>query len=566
MTSTEKIDLDAAFGGNPEADFLEARAAKVYEATREWPADRKAAMMAFLKAQHTRESMKKRYSHPAELAKAVDPTYVITPAIELISKSVERVLREPQRNLLVTMPPQEGKSNLCAVWAPIRALQINPDTRIILATYGDTLAEDHSTSCRNIIAENGTGVVDALTGTAVEDKVGLSLATNRISSWRVKGGKGGMVAVGLGSSITGRPADLMIIDDPYKNMMEADSEAHRTKVSTWMKSVALTRLSPDASIILIQTRWHPDDLSGEILQAEAAVDKSERTWRHINIPAVSDVGVPDALGREPGVAMTSARGRTKKQFERTRRNVGERVWFALYEGVPAPPEGGLFSRKWFDKHRVPAKPPFPVYSIVAIDPADTGKNDEAGVVGASLYGDGTTVFTHDRSGRMTSDQWGKVAVQLAMEIEAREIAMESYNTATTYARVVKSSWTEVFAAVAEKHRQGRPLDDWERRTLATGGEIPFKVHQWRGKGDAVARTGALRAAMETGKAVVAGVSMTVFEDQAATWQQGQHQPDRVAAALIAHDRLSERVGKDMTYGNPVAQPAAPAPAWLSRKL
>jgi hypothetical protein len=556
---------------NDVASLLGTDVAAVYEKTRHWSADRKAAMMAWLRAQHTRETVKKRYRNPAELASAVDPTYVVTPAIAHIAKSVERVIQEPRRNLLVTMPPQEGKSNLCAVWAPIRALQVNPNCRVILATYGDSLAEDHSRSCQEIINTAGTGAVDSLTGLPLPDKLGLQLAHGRtaVSGWRVKGGKGGMVAVGLGSSITGRPADLMIIDDPYKNMQEANSDAHRKKVEEWMKSVAFTRLSPDASVILIQTRWHPDDLAGSIMKAELEAHPDDRSWRHINIPAVAEVGVPDALGREPGTPMISARGRTAQQFAATRRNVGELVWFALYEGVPAPPEGGLFSRKWFDSHRIPVAPEHPVFTVVAIDPADSGKNDEAGIVSASLYGDGKIAFTNDRSERMTSDQWARAAIQLAMETGAREIAMEAYSTATTYARVVKSAWREIAQEVRELHSQGQDLYPWQRKVLAAGEfGMPFQLHLWRGKGDAVARSGALRQAIEVGTAAVVGQYMTVFEDQAATWQQGQHQPDRVAAALIAHDRLEQRKGQTASYANP-AQSAARVgtnTAWLSRKL
>src|SRR5699024_8182946 len=158
-----------------------------------------------------------------------------------------------------------------------------------------------------------------------------------------------------------------------KNMQEADSASHRRKVMEWFRAVALTRLAPNASIVLIQTRWHPEDLAGQVLAAEAAVDKAQRTWRYINIPAVAEEGVTDALRRagrnrsvpaggeggvrhgwrrERGAAMGRARGRTAAAFAATRRSVGERVWYALYQGVPAPVEGGLFARDWFSTHRL----------------------------------------------------------------------------------------------------------------------------------------------------------------------------------------------------------------------
>ena len=165
-----------------------------------------------------------------------------------IADAIETVLTEPKHHLIVTMPPQEGKTTMCAVFAPIRAWQLNPNRRVILVTYGEDLALKHSTDCRTWLEQYGSDVKDPLTGADVEDKLGLKVSSRsrRMDSWRIHGANGGMVAVGIGGAATGRAADLLIIDDPYKNMMEADSEAHRSKVDEWMRTVAMTRLSPEA--------------------------------------------------------------------------------------------------------------------------------------------------------------------------------------------------------------------------------------------------------------------------------------------------------------------------------
>lgn len=526
-------------------------AASIGQRMATWAPDQRDAVMAHAKAHHVRQSTLTRYAHPAELALAVEPGYVMTPAIELLSKSVERALTEPQRNLLITMPPQEGKSDLCSVWAVIRALQHNPNSRIILATYGDSLAEDHSRKAIGVIRGHGTGAVDSISGQAIEDKLGLRLDESRtsVSGWKVEGGRGGLKAVGLGSAITGSAADLFIIDDPYKNMQEADSEAHRRKVDEWWKSVALTRLAPNASVILIQTRWHPEDLAGSILASEAALDPAERTWRYINIPAVSAEGVPDALGRPPGVTMESARGRTPAQFAARRRAVGERVWFALYEGTPTPPDGGLFSRSWFETHRIEAAPADPALTIVAVDPAETGKGDEAGIIAGS-YGHGVVALTHDRSGKYTSDQWARRAVELAVEVGASEIAVEAYTAATTYRRVVLGAYKTLHNEAQAAQRLGRELTPVEAACISP--MPPFKVHLWRGKGDAIARSALLRQAVEVGTACAVGNEMDTVIEQAATWQVGQHQPDRLAAVVIVHDRLTAQAGKgDSVLASPI---------------
>lgn len=552
-----------------DADVVERLARKVHgmgDANR-------AGLMNYLRAELERERIRKLYAHPAEMAAACDPNYRITPAIELISKSVEQVINHPQRNLLVTMPPQEGKSSLCAIWTPIRALQLDPNRRVIVTAYGDSLAEDHSRAAIDILERFGSGAVDSLTGNPLDDKIGIGLArsSNAVSKWRVKGASGGMVAVGLGSSITGRRADLLIIDDPYKNMQEADSESYRARVDSWLRSVAYTRLSSKASIIVIQTRWHPKDLAGQILLDEGALPLAERSWRHLNIPAMSGNGVKDALRREePGVPMESAQGRGTDWFAKQRKKVGERVWFAMYEGVPAPPEGGLFERTWFERTRIHgAMPPHPVTTAIGLDPAESGKNDEVGIVAASLYGDGSTVFHADRSGHMTSDKWSRVAVELTLELGARTLVYEAYSAATTYKNVLTDAYKAIHTEAKALHRVGTPLTVAQRKAL-TSPEVPFLINPWTGKGDAMTRSVALRQGFAEGKVRLHGASMDTFEDQAIKWLPGQHQPDRIAAAVIAHSHLTRNANATMGLASPVQSARRPgstqAGAWYARKM
>lgn len=562
MTEPDLTGLD-----DPDAELIAARIAS-------WPSDRKAEMLDWLKDQARRVKLRKQYDHPAQLAAAIDPGYKITPAISLISRSVERVIREPRRNLLVTMPPQEGKSDLCAVWTPLRALQLDPNTRVVVTAYGDALAEEHSSKAQSFINQAGTGAVDMITGQPLPDRLGLSLNPNRraVGRWNVEGGRGGMVAVGLGSAITGRAADLLVIDDPYKNQQEADSVSHRRKVEEWLRAVAFTRLSADASVILIQTRWHPEDLAGMIMRIENEADPVDRTWRHLNIPAVAEVGVKDDLHRQPGVFMVSAGGKDAAFYRAQRAKVGERAWYAMYQGQPAPPEGGLFARHWFDDFRITPENPaklalmaHPVLTLVAVDPAESGEGDEAGIIGAALLSDQTKVLTHDRSGQMTSSEWGEAAVDLALEINARELAVESYTTATTYTNVIKSAFRRRHEESVAKHAAGEELSITERRALR---DMPFKIVRWRQPGNSVERSAALRSSLETGTTRVMGSSMAELEEQAVTWQDGQHQPDRVAAAVIAENRLTSYGGGGGGYGSPLTSAARPTgqSAWLQRRI
>lgn len=521
------------------------------ERTKNWPAEQRRALLTALKSAKARQELVMSVEHPAALAASCDPSYRITPAVELVSRSVERVLREASRNLLVTAPPQELKSTLCAIWTPLRALQLHPDWMVMVVTYADGLAEEHSFAAREHIENYGTGAIDSFTGAPMPDKLGISLMRERnaVGRWRINEGKGGMIAAGMGATITGRRANLIIIDDPYKNQQEADSTAHRKRVLDTYRSVIRTRLAPGGSMILIQTRWHPEDLAGTILKEQQELPAKFRTWRYLNIPAVSHAGVPDALDRsEPGVAMESARGRTAEEFADIRRSVGERVWFAMYMGIPTPPEGGLFSREWFDNSPLPDAPAGSLMTVVAVDPAETGEGDEAGVVAGSLLMDGTVALIRDASGSMTSDEWATRAVGLAIEVGASEIWVEAYTAGTTYLNVVKRAKNARLAALqtADVSTAQKAMEVYQVRNVLAG----LQVKQWRGTGDAVARSALLRQAVEVGTCRTVRPEMDEMIEQAVIWQVGQHQPDRVAASVIAHDVLAAIVSRQVDLANP----------------
>lgn len=555
------------------------------DAAEDWSPFRRQRAAERLRSLANRQRIINTYAHPAELMAACNEDYVITPAVELVSRKIEQVLRSRRKRLMISAPPQEFKSMLCAVTTPIRGLQLHPNWRIMLLTYADGLAEEHSRAARALVQQFGSGVVDSLTGQPLPDRLGISLHPQlaTASNWRIAEGEGGLVAAGRDATITGKRADLLIVDDPFKNMQEADSHAMRTKIIEWYHSVATTRLAPGASVIIIQTRWHPEDLCGQLLAHDKSLPPELREWHYINIPAISHPALPDALGREPGVALESARGRTKADFEAIERSVGKRVWNALYQGSPTPPEGGLFSQAWFDAHRLTEMPDRTRVRIVAVDPSESGEGDEAGVLGAALLfppsqtaqalarvmGDPDApeeivpevVLTHDRSAQMTSQQWAAAAVDLALETSATHIFIETYTAGTTYINVVKSE------IMKRKHSLAALRDSTpeQRAQLQALHMLLNRVTGWRGTGDSVARSGLLRQAVETGRCVVLGEEMRQMEEQAVNWTVGRHQPDRVAAAVIAHDRLVAMLGKQAQIVRPIGSPTG-RNAWLGRKV
>lgn len=283
---------------------------------------------------------------PGQLAKAVAPLTVQTPALDLIDDAIVWAHTTPGARLIVSLPPQEGKSERVTKTGSLWALTRNPETRIGIASYSQALAEGFGREVRNWIATyNGEeGTLD----------LGLRIAADNGSArrWQLDRHRGGVVSVGIGSSLTGRPLDALVIDDPISNAEQASSQYYRDRVWDWWQSVGSTRLAPGAPVIVILTRWHEDDIAGRLLAAEDGA-----RWRVVNIPALADhdpaKGQSDPLGREPGDWLTSARGRTVEQWEQIRIQAGSRVFGALYQGRPSPEAGGVWKRQWWRRYREP---------------------------------------------------------------------------------------------------------------------------------------------------------------------------------------------------------------------
>lgn len=468
-------------------------------------------------------------SHPTtgHLAHALDPTNITTPALAVIDAHIEWLHRTPGARLMISAPSQEGKSLRAAVHAPIRLLQLDPDRRILIVTHSEELATRHARTARDLIRDHGRGSRDPLTGHPLPDKIGLALApdTHAAGSWRIHGHRGGVTARGIHSALPGLPADILIIDDPHPGMIAADSATERGKTILVWETALKQRLPPEGRAIYIGTRWHREDLAGHLLKQEP--DR----WRVLNFPAIAAPGIPDALGRPHGEGLESTRG--DRDWPRVRDTTPARVWSAMYQGVPAPDTGDIFQQAWFDTHRHTGPLPTRALArVVAIDPADTGHGDEAGIIAATTTEDDRVILTHDLTAPMTAKQWARTAVLLALRTGATEIACEGYTAPTTYRDAITSAW-ETLHAQAPAH--DHVIDD---APIPASPSMPFTIHMWRGKGSPLVRAGALRHAIETGTATVWEHHLALLEQHTTAWNGHSHQPDRLAAAIIAHDRAT----------------------------
>ena len=284
-----------------------------------------------------------RWETPLDLACAIDPKTVRTPALELIGQAVADAWNGAESRLIISISPQEGKSSLVTRAGSIWALVNNPERRLGIVSYAQSLAEGFGREVRNAIMTNNgdEGTLD----------LGLRVARDNGAArrWQLDGHRGGVTCVGVGSGLTGRPLDGLCIDDPLADAEQADSQYHRDRIWDWWQAVGATRLAPGAPVILILTRWHEDDLAGRFQSAEDG-----HLWRVINIPALADhdpdKGQTDPLGRKPGEWLQSARGRTTEQWEAIRVRSGSRVFNALYQGRPSPDVGNVWQRPWWRRY------------------------------------------------------------------------------------------------------------------------------------------------------------------------------------------------------------------------
>ncbi len=227
--------------------------------------------------------------------------------------------------IIISVPPRHGKSKLVSVWTPIWVLKHWAETSIILASYGSDLSSDFSREARDTIIME-------------EEILGIRLKkdTKQVLRWMTEE-RGGMFAVGVGGPITGRGADVFLVDDYIKNAEEAASEKVRKSIHDWFTSTALTRLEPGAVCIIIATRWHPDDLSGRLIGKTD--NETGMPWRHIELPAVAEEG--DQLLRSPGTALWSARYPIEVLRD-IEKDVGPYYWQALYQQDPQESRSGIY--------------------------------------------------------------------------------------------------------------------------------------------------------------------------------------------------------------------------------
>lgn len=353
-----------------------------------------------------------------------------------IYRYLDKITKGRSRRLMIFLPPRHGKSEMVTVRYTAWRLMHEAGLNVILGSYNQRLADRFSRKVKRIVQADAALPPDERKGSALPDRVpnhlrgsasggggapglirtedgkakpfrssggggAVERRLNAASEWETRSG-GVVRAVGVGAGIAGFGAGLVVIDDPVRNRADAESQTYRDRVWEWFSDDIYTRLEPEGSIILIQTRWHEDDLAGRLLKEMA--DGGEQ-WDVVCLPAIAEAGEPrtaalppderkgcalsarssttlrgsasngglapevlsdtdgkaepsrssggraamaDPLGRKVGEALCPQRYGVET-LERIRRKLGSYSFSALYQQRPSPAEGGTFKREWFKK-------------------------------------------------------------------------------------------------------------------------------------------------------------------------------------------------------------------------
>lgn len=248
--------------------------------------------------------------------------------LKYLAREFQNVANGKTRKLMVTMPPRHGKSEVISKRFPAWFLLNNPDKEVLMTSYSGEISYDFSRSARQTFLD-------------YSDLYNLELdnSSKSVGNWKVAGHRGRLVASGVGGAITGRGFHVGIIDDPIKNRQDANSETIRKKTWDWYQSTFRTRGYPDSTQILVQTRWHEDDLAGRLLSEQPG------EWKVINLPAFSEIE-NDAIGRKMSEPLWPERY-SAEELTRIKKDIGTFEWLALYQQTPTALSGNLFKREWF---------------------------------------------------------------------------------------------------------------------------------------------------------------------------------------------------------------------------
>lgn len=353
----------------------------------------------------------------ADFVQYTSPNYEMKWFHRVICDRLDAFDRGDISKLMLFVPPQHGKSELSTRRFPAYLLGKNPNRKIVVASYNATLASRFNRDIQRVIDDQLYH--DIFPDTYLNESNVVTVSDNYLRNseiFETVGHHGFVKTVGRGGALTGTPVDIGIIDDPLKDRQEAMSQTIRDALWSWYVDVFESRLHNRSQQILIQTRWHEEDLGGRLLDRD-------NDWEVVSFEALKEThNAYDP--RDMGEALWPER-HSRERIELIKQN-SPLTFNSLYQQNPKPlDEIGIYWDKGILNRQRIDKMPEINRVIVAIDPATTANadSDETGIIVAGeLNGHGYVL--EDVSGRYTPNEWASMAIKMAEKYEATAIVAE----------------------------------------------------------------------------------------------------------------------------------------------
>lgn len=489
---------------------------------------------------------------PGSTEWVLDPGFGLPLHHRVMLDAIQRAMLEDHGRLMIFAPPGSAKSTLASVLGTAWIMGARPGTRVLMTSYASRPIIRHAKRARSVLASReyqgiwNTGNPAETWPDADELGMGSSAATAGLPPELVEGSKAadefeltngsGLFAAGILGGITSSRADVVVIDDPVAGRIEAESATIRESTRAAYDDDVMTRLKPRASVILIQTRWAPNDLAGSILPADWAGESGRircndgLDWQVLCIPAEADRD-DDPLGRPRG-GLLWPEWFGPEHWLPHRRNA--RTWSSLYQQQPRPETGNLFEPQWFKRYTtLPERVTYYGASDYAFT-RESLRNDpdstEHGVVAVTPEGD---LYLVD---------WWSGRVEMDDAVDAELALRRRYSPAEW---VGEKGAAEAAAAVVRRWRGPQVGGDRTPHRL-----LPSVT-------DKVARSSIIRALAHSGRLhVPANVDWAdALVDQCARWRGRSGEQDDKVDVLSLLGRLLD----DLRHRQTRVAPSPPAP-------
>jgi len=400
-----------------------------------------------------RKTNQDAYDDLLAFCKKMDPNYLVGRHHRILASMLMAIERGDKDRICVNMPPRHGKSQLVSIFYPAWFLGRNPDKKVMMVSHTTDLAVDFGRKVRNLIATDAYKAVFPTVSLAVDSKSAGRWNTNM---------KGEYFACGIGSSIAGRGADLLLVDDPHseQDVLNGNFEVFE-RAYEWFTFGARTRLMPGGRVAIVQTRWHLDDLTGRVTRDMAKNDKADQ-YEVVEFPAILDV--EDHKTKKIIQKPLWPEFFDMAALERTKASMPVFQWNAQYQQQPTAEEAALIKREWWQKWEHDDAPSCE-YIIMSLDAA-AEKHNRADFTALTTWG----VFFNEETNAHNIILLNSIKQRMEFP-ELKQLAMEAYREWEPDSFIVekKSAGTALYQ---EMRRMGLPVQE-------------FTPH--RGSGDKLAR-------------------------------------------------------------------------------